>query len=704
MDTKNTMYSAGYKEFYDLLKYKMQSRYRYDGVIIGDDAALNFVEFYKDNLFAGIPITFMGIDNIANAEKAAESPLITGIVEQVDYVKNIEIAHKLLPHATRVTFILDNRENGIGIAQQLKKYTGAFQAFSVNYLNTSDYTQAELCQILSSFTDKDIVFFISMGQQKNGIILTENEGYQMLRQYASVPMFRLTPAGVGDGALGGYVVDFEQSGYLAGTMLEKMLEQPEQEKPAMSYNTPSMYYFDYAVMKRYGLRRTILPENATIVNQPENLWKTYSNQIIITLLLSLLVVLAMFALTLRRAQQKLEINNRELIIASHAKSDFLSNMSHDMRTPMNVILGITALLHNRTDPDAIRKDIEQIEQSGRYLLNIINATLDMSKIESGKLTLSPIPVNRHQLADNIITTAKILAEQKGVHFVADLPPDNSDSWKTVRVDVARVEQIFVNLLSNAIKFTPPGGTVTLQMETLSTTETTIMERFVISDTGIGMSKEFQDHMFEPFSQEGRSNTNRESGTGLGLAIVKQLVYLMGGKITIHSELNKGTVITLELTSPFCFDDITSASANKVDLSVLKGKHVLLFEDHPLNAEIASRLLEMQEISTEVAENGQIGVQIFKTAPPHTYDAILMDIRMPVMNGLEAAKAIRSLPDREDAKTIPILAMTANTFAEDVRQCLDAGMNAYLAKPIEPINMYEALAKAIAAKNSSSPGQ
>lgn len=703
MDTKNTVYSKGYKEFYDLLKYKLQSRYHYDGVIVGDDAALNFVELYKNDLFAGIPVVFLGIDNIENAEKAAKAPFVTGIVEQADYAKNIEIAHKLLPEATRITFILDNMENGIGVAQQLKKQDIAFQQFKINYLNTSEYTREDLCRMLASFTKDDIVFFISMGQQKNGVILTENERYQIIQQYASVPLFRLSPAGIGDGALGGYVVDFEASGYMAGSMLVQMLEKPEKGTPAMRYDTPGMYYFDDAVMTRYDLSPSVLPEGTLLINQPENIWKTYSNQIIILLLLVLLLGFAIFTLILRRAQKKLESKNHELTVASRAKTDFLSNMSHDMRTPMNVILGVTALLRDRTDPVEMRKDIEQIEQSGKYLLTIINETLDMSKIESGKIEFHPAQVNRKTLASSILTTARILASQKGVHFKADLPPTDSISWKDVRVDPSRVEQIFVNLLSNAIKFTPPGGTVTFHMENLSMTDTTVLDRFIISDTGIGMSKEFQEHMFEPFSQEGRLNTDRESGTGLGLAIVKQIVDRMGGTIAIESEPNQGTTVTLELTSPLSLDDtaadeVLEKDDTAPDLSILKGKHILLCEDHPLNSEIASRLLEMQEITTEVAQNGQIGADLFKKAPPHTYDAILMDVRMPVMNGLEATKAIRALTDHEDAQTIPILAMTANTFDEDVLQCLEAGMDDYLAKPVDPMNLYEALARAITARS------
>lgn len=699
MDTKNTVYSPGYKEFYDLLKYKLHSRYHYDGIIIADDAALNFVQLYKNELFTDTPITFLGIDNIENAEKAAQDLLITGVVEQVDYRKNIEIARQLLPEATKITFILDNMENGVGIAQQLKKQNAVFQPYKVEYLNTSECTRDKLCRMLGSFTKQDIVFFISMGQQKNGVILTENERYQMLRQYASAPMFRLTPAGVGKGALGGYIVDFEQSGYVAGTMLKEMLEHPEKTKPALSYDTPGQYYFDYKILAQYGLKSSVLPETATILNKPENLWKAYSNQIIIGLLLSLLLAFALFTSALRKAQRKLELNNQELSRANRAKTDFLSNMSHDMRTPMNVILGVTALLRDRTDPREIRKDVEQIEQSSKYLLSIINETLDMSKIESGKIEFHPEPVDRQLLTDNLLTTAKVLAAQKGVRFKAELPALDSECRHPVQVDVARVEQIFVNLFSNAIKFTPPGGLVTFRMETILLTANTINDRFIVADTGIGMSKEFQAHMFEPFSQEGRSNTSRESGTGLGLAIVKRIIDLMNGTIAVESELNQGTTITIELPLPLCSATVVPAAkppAQPVALSCLQGKMVLLCEDHPLNAEIASRLLKKQGVLTEVAANGQIGVDLFRKSPPHTYAAILMDIRMPVLNGLEAAKAIRSLPDREDAHTIPIIAMTANTFDEDVRQCLKAGMTAYLAKPVDPERLYQVLAQALTA--------
>lgn len=697
MDTKNTMYSEGYREYYELLRYKLHSRYRYDGVIVGDDAALNFVERYREELFADAPITFLAVDNLQKAARAARDPGVTGIVEQMDYCKNIEVARKLLPGATHVTFILDNMENGVGIAQQLAKQREAFSGYQVNYLNTSELTREALCRRLASFTEKDIVFCISMGQLKDGVILTENERYQLIREYASAPLFCLTTAGVGDGMLGGYVVDFEQSGFLAASMLKQMLEHPGQSVPTMRYDTPGMYYFDNAVMKQYNLALTALPQDAIVRNLPESIWRTHSSEIIIGLLLSMLTAFAVFVYVLQKARKKLESNNRKLIAADRAKTDFLSNMSHDMRTPMNAILGITALLHDRTDPVDIHRDVAQIEQSGQYLLRLINDTLDMSKIESGKMELHPVIISRKTLADNILLTSRILAEQKGVHFVVELPPADSKVWTTALVDASRIEQIFVNLLSNAIKFTPRGGVVKLRMETLSMTDTAFLDRFIISDTGIGMSKAFQEHLFEPFSQEGRANTGHENGTGLGLAIVKRIVDLMGGTIRLESERDRGTTVMLELPSLRCSDTASIPQPEEADLSILQGKYVLLCEDHPINAEIAGRLLELRGVTTECAENGQLGVALFAKTPENTFDAILMDIRMPVMNGMEATRAIRALAGRTDATTIPIIAMTANTFDEDVRQCQQAGMNEHLCKPIDPKCLYETLARMLAAK-------
>jgi signal transduction histidine kinase/BarA-like signal transduction histidine kinase len=696
MDTKNTSYSSGYQEYYQLLKYKLSQREKYDGVIVADDAALNFVEMYKNELFADTPITFLAVDNISNAEQASQDQNVTGVVEKVDYQKNIEIAQKLLPKAKNITFIFDNKENGLGIASQLNEQSEYFSGYHVSYLNTSEYSKEELGQKLSSFTADDIVFFVSMGQLKDNVILNEYDRYAMVREHASVPFFRLTTAGIGEGALGGYVVDFEKSGEIAASMLVTMMNDPQAAKPAMEYNTPGLYYFDYNILKQYGLNASLLPEEAKIINQPESFWRKYSSQIMIGLLSMLLTAFIIFTILLRRTKKQVEMKNVELTEANRAKTDFLSNMSHDIRTPMNAIMGITTLLQHTKDPKEEEKYVGQIEQSGKYMLSLINDALDMTKIEAGKMTLNPQPVSNREIIENVLATIEPLAQRKPIHLNVEMPSKDDPCWTTVSVDSVRMSQIFMNLLSNAVKFTPAGGTVTMKMEVISNDEQRISCHYVVADTGIGMSEEFQKHLFEPFNQEKREYISHENGTGLGLVIVKKLVDLFGGTIKITSRENQGTTVDLYLTHQKC-DRNEEGAVNAVDLSVLAGKHILLCEDNTLNAEIAAQLLSTQGVTTERAENGRIGVDRFLAQPAGTYDAILMDVRMPVMDGLEAARTIRTAKERPDTQTIPIISMTANTFDEDVQRCMDAGMNAHIAKPIDAQLMFETLAVHMQAK-------
>jgi signal transduction histidine kinase/ActR/RegA family two-component response regulator len=687
MDTKNTVYSDGYREFYDLLKYKLKSRYQYDGIIVADDAALNFAMDYRTDLFAGIPITYLAVDNISNGEKAAEDPEVTGIVEQVDYQKNVEIAHRLMPAADHITFILDSMENGIGIAKQLEQQKEAFSSYQITYLNTSEYTREELCEKLASFTKKDIVFFISMGQQKNGIILTENERYQMIRQYASVPMFRLSPAGVGDGAVGGYVVDFEQSGRIAGGMLRQMLEQPEAGKPAMRYDTPGMYYFDDAVMKQYGLSTSLLPKSAVIINQPESFWRTYSNQIIIGLLLALLAASVFFLLAIRRSKKQLEINNRELAAASSAKTDFLSNMSHDLRTPLNGILGFAAIGLKKDTLQEKQQCLQKIQLSGDLLLGLVNDTLELSRIESGKMKLDLETFDSREIIRPILESVRQLADAKGVKFLAD---DSSFPKGEITADRLKLQKIVLNLLSNAVKFTPAGGTVRYSVESIDPPVSLMTRQIIVEDTGIGMSPEFLNHLYEPFLQERRPETAGIQGTGLGLAIVKRMVDLMHGTIAVESEIGKGTKFTVRLPLA-CAKEVQppQPATEKPAISFAEGKHVLLCEDNAMNAEIARIMLADMGIQTDWAKDGAEGIEKFRASAAHCYDCILMDIRMLGMDGIEAARQIRALK-REDAD-IPIIAMSADAFEENIQAAMAAGMNEYLTKPIDSGKLSETLA-------------
>jgi signal transduction histidine kinase/AmiR/NasT family two-component response regulator len=378
--------------------------------------------------------------------------------------------------------------------------------------------------------------------------------------------------------------------------------------------------------------------------------------------------------------------------ATQAKTSFLSRISHDIRTPMNTIIGMSALARDEIhNPAAIEDYLHKIDIAGKFLLGLVNDCLDLEKIESNRMTLR---VERYTYSDflNAISTMFIpLCKAKNISFEIK----QSGSPFDVIVDHVRFEQIFFNLLSNSVKYTPEGGTILFQFTYKKLHGNMLSCDFEVRDNGIGMSEEFQRKMFDPFEQESNLVVAQSQGSGLGLSIVKNIVDMMGGTIAVSSQEGKGTstVIHLELQ----IADGEAADKEEKDEflpeDILLGRRILLFEDHPLNTEIATKLLKKKGVLVISAENGKEGVDIFSNTGEYYFDAILMDIRMPVMGGYEATANIRAL-DRGDAKTIPIIAMTANAYEEDVKRCLDAGMNTHLSKPIEPELLYSTLAKHI----------
>lgn len=380
----------------------------------------------------------------------------------------------------------------------------------------------------------------------------------------------------------------------------------------------------------------------------------------------------------------------ESMRANKAKTDFLSRMSHDIRTPINVIIGMSYMACCETISPKVKDCLDKIKISSNFLLGLVNDILDMAKVESNKIELHPEPYFSDQFLDYIKATIEPLCDAKHIKFLLDIHPVPDC---VPILDHLRINQIFFNIFSNAVKFTPEGGTITFHL-TESIQNNKMVFNAEIRDTGIGISDEFQNVLFEQFSQEYRKDTDLNRGSGLGLAIVKRLMDLMHGKISVKSQIGKGT--TFFLSAEFDFLPAEQASTVQKKLSVgslqsasLKGKYVLLCEDHPLNQELIKKLLEKIDINVTVANDGKQGIEAFTLSDPGFYDAILMDIRMPVMNGIEATKCIREL-DRPDARTIPIIALTASAFAEDVKKCLEAGMTGHLSKPFNPDQLYSTL--------------
>ena len=444
----------------------------------------------------------------------------------------------------------------------------------------------------------------------------------------------------------------------------------------------SQYYYIYAYMT----------ERAVFNVTPKNLFVAFAAYIF------LLVAVRMFNRGAERSYQEARLREQQRYTemlqekneqleeavkqaekASAAKSNFLSHMSHDIRTPLNGIIGLLKIDEAHfDDKELIRNNHEKMEVTANHLLALINDILQMRKLENGTVELTNEPMSLRALTREVSVIEGEHALEAGV----TLEPDTKSNlpYPYVYGSPLHLRQIFLNIYSNSIKYNKPGGKIYSSVECLSADSKTVTYRWTISDTGIGMSEEFLKHIFDPFTQEKNDARSVYQGTGLGMSIVKALLDQMNGSISVTSQEGVGS--TFVITIPFTIaEKPQSKKPDHTQEASIRGCRFLLAEDNDLNAEIAKTLLEDKGATITVVSNGQQAVDCFKEKPAGTYNAILMDVMMPVMDGLTATKTIRAW-DRPDAKTIPIVAMTANAFAEDAQKCMEAGMNAHLAKPLD----------------------
>ena len=373
---------------------------------------------------------------------------------------------------------------------------------------------------------------------------------------------------------------------------------------------------------------------------------------------------------------------KEAQSASRAKSQFLSRMSHEIRTPINAIIGLDSIaLRDESISPQTRDELNKIGTSARHLLSIVNDILDMSRIESGRITLKEERFSFREFLDQIRIIVNGQCEDKGLRFVCRVTEPTEKAYVG---DALKLKQVLINILGNAVKFTDAPGEITFTVEQTACENERATLRFTMKDTGIGMDPEYIPRIFEAFSQEDTANTSQYGGSGLGMAITKNFVEMMGGSIAVESQKGVGSTFTVIVSLGLAPEEDAreNAQADASDETVsLSGVHILIAEDMEMNAEILIDLLEMEGMTSEWAKNGQEAVKAFERSEAGHFDAILMDMRMPVMDGLAATRAIRAL-GRPDAAEIPIIALTANAFEEDVQHCIEAGMNAHLSKPVE----------------------
>ena len=413
--------------------------------------------------------------------------------------------------------------------------------------------------------------------------------------------------------------------------------------------------------------------------------------IVVSLVIIFVLLLLVYSLSVSRKKQMEALKEAQNANAANiAKTTFLNHMSHDIRTPMNAIIGFTDIAMKRKPDKEVENCLKKIRQSSEYLMTLINDVLDISRIESGKLEYKPVRVDLRDMINTVLSIARGYTESRDLNFYV-----SREELKTpyVMADELRIREVLLNIISNAVKFTKDGGTISFVAKNCpGNDEHHIIVRDRISDTGIGMSEEFQTRIFDEFSQENDGARTSYKGTGLGMAIAKKYVDLMGGKIEVSSRQEVGSTFTVEIPLLIA-EQVQAEEKEKLRKDIdLHGLHVLLAEDNDLNAEIAVSLLEEQGMIITRAADGKSALAQFCNTAPGTFDLILMDIMMPEMNGYETTKAIRNLPDRPDGKEIPIIAMTANAFAEDVQAALNAGMDDHVAKPVDMSILISAISR------------
>lgn len=545
--------------------------YKFDLIITGDDDALDFVRKYRNEYFKDIPVIFENVNSENKVREAVKDPLMAGLVETFYIKETVQLALKLNPKAQRLVVVTDGTLSSKGTDEQIDAVKKDFPQLDFQRLNGSRYTTERLKTILGSYGEETILYFNMLSVDGSGIRYNIANGIKFVSQAAKIPLYKGDEAGIGDGLLGGCVLSYESIGHKAGQMARQVLTGARTPRQLGYAKGEFNYKFDVEMMKRFHIAKGQLPKEAVYVNDPPSFYELHESVLRAAGMLLLLVIILGLLYDRRRnrlfneqlTQTQAEAKAAEL--ANKAKTDFLSRMSHDIRTPLNAIIGLTSLAQDDLqDPDRMADNLRKIHSSGVILLSLLNDVLDVSRIESGRLVLYPEPYTLPEFLSQIHVMFDNQCKSRGLHFEV---LTGGESY-TVLLDKVRFVQLIGNLLTNAVKYTPAGGHIKLevrcgQVETVSggfPSDKILPCTFIVSDDGAGMTAEFQKKMFEPFTQEGKSKDALTGGSGLGLAIVKTILELMGGTIQVQSAPGQGTRYTLQFRLRLA-DDLDQAEKN-----------------------------------------------------------------------------------------------------------------------------------------------
>jgi len=647
-------------------------------IITSNNEALKFVMDHYFILFSNIPVVFCGVNNLDTSELYSLKEFVTGISSSISFEETTREMLRLYPK-TKQIFILNDYSlsRSINMRKDIERRIETYK-FPVEFIFSEDKPFEDIIEEIRNFGSDTLILIGNYLVDSNDIFYSEIDVQKHVSSASMNPIFCLTSTYMGYGTFGGLVSAPEVKSRIAVSMAIDILNGKKVSDIPVIFDSTSFHrwQFDYKTANRFKINTNNLPAGHIVINRVLHVWE--SNPLEFNLTIVVIILLLFSICTLIVFLKILSKKQAEAQSATNAKSAFLANMSHEIRTPMNAIVGMASVGISADNLE--RKDycFKRINEASKHLLGVINDILDMSKIEANKLELTYTDINFKEMIQRIINVNNVNLNEKNQILTVHIDPAIP---QFIFCDEQRLSQVITNLIGNAVKFTPEKGSITLHTELLAKENDICTIKFSVIDTGIGISRDKQVNLFQPFHQAETSTSREFGGTGLGLSISKNIIEMMGGRIWVESELGKGASFFFTIQAKRSDETAQTENGEKPsDIAMqFSGHCILLVEDLEINREIVQALLEPTQITIDCAENGKEAVKMFIQAPDK-YKMIFMDVQMPLMDGYETTRVIRAL-NIPRAKTIPIVAMTANVFRDDIEKCLASGMNSHIGKPL-----------------------
>jgi signal transduction histidine kinase len=662
-------------------------------IIVSGDAALFFLMDYYYLCFRNVPVLLYGVGGQYKDIINGYGQNFSGIADNLEAYQSVKAALELFPDTKNIYVVNDYRTEGMRYKQEIQEQLKPLEdSLHIEYNN--DISCEAVLGRIKGLPKDSLVFVGSYFNDANDQYYSLGEMKRLLERDSRVPIISLYSTDVAYNAIGGKCLDYEKYGGIIAEMLQKLLDGAEIKDipPVSGSQDLSRWVFDQIQMDRHKIKKNALPAGSRIINRVLSIWESNPQYAILLFFLFFACVFVFIGINIylsKTRKQKLLYAEE----ANRAKSVFLSNMSHEMRTPLNVVVGITNLMLEDTEmPIKVKENLKKVNIAGNTIIALINDVLDISKIEAGKLDLLPTQYDVASMINDIIVINMIRIEGKPIAFHLDITEDMPYS---LYGDDLRLRQILNNILSNAFKYTQKGN-VTLGLSCSREGTDNVWLSVYVSDTGVGIKKEDIVKLFTDYSQVDTRTNRNVQGTGLGLSITKKLVHLMNGEITVESEYGKGTTFRIRVLQGivtektigeeiannlrnFCYKDVVKRTREKLTRPDLSYARVMVVDDMPTNLDVAAGMLRKYKMQVDCVTNGKEAVEQI-AGEKVIYNAIFMDHMMPEMDGMEATKKIRAL-GTEYAENIPIIALTANAIAGNEKMFLENGFNAFLPKPI-----------------------